>query len=39
MIMHNNNDNTPISLKAILLNRYQHWGGGYDADADRNGFK
>ncbi len=33
------NDNTPISLKAIFLNRYRHWGGGYDAESDRKGFK
>lgn len=22
-------DDTPISLKAVLFNRYIHWGGGY----------
>ena len=33
-----NKDNIPISLKALLFNRYQHWGGGYNAESDRIGF-
>ncbi len=28
-------DDTPISLKSLLFDRYRHWLGGYgDADAD-----
>lgn len=35
----NLNDGTPLSLKAILFNRYQHWCGGYGWLNDINGFK
>lgn len=30
----NNADNTPISLKALLFNRYAHWSGGYGSDKE-----
>lgn len=33
----NKDDGTPISLKALLFNRYCHWCGGYGNDAE--GFK
>lgn len=33
------NDNVPISLKAIFFNRFLHWGGGYNAESDRKNFK
>lgn len=35
----NINDGTPLSLKAILFNRYKHWCGGYGWLNDINGFK
>ena len=35
----NINDGTPLSLKAILFNRYQHWCGGNGWLNDINGFK
>lgn len=31
-------DDTPITMKALLFNRYSHWIGGY-GDADTKSFK
>lgn len=33
----NRNDGTPMTLKALLFNRYSHWSGGYENLAE--GFK
>lgn len=33
------NDNTPLSLKALLFNRYCHWLGGYGLFEDAINFK
>lgn len=30
----NADDGTPITLKALLFNRYCHWSGGYGNDAE-----
>lgn len=27
-------DNVPITLKALLFNRYKHWAGGYGSDEE-----
>ena len=35
----NCNDGIPISLKALLYNRYMHWNGGNGWQNDNNGFK
>ena len=35
----NCNDGVPISLKALLYNRYMHWNGGSGWQNDNNGFK
>lgn len=32
-------DGTPISLKAILFNRHEHWCGGYNLDRNYTSFK
>jgi len=32
-------DGIPISLKALLYNRYTHWCGGYALEDDVRGFK
>lgn len=32
-------DGVPISLKALLFNRFYHWSGGYGIDNDRDSFK
>ena len=32
-------DNTPITLKSLLFNRYCHWFGGYGLLEDAKGFK
>ncbi len=32
-------DGIPLSLKALLYNRYTHWMGGYGLEADVAGFK
>ena len=32
-------DNTPITLKALLFNRYCHWLGGYGLIQDAKAFK
>lgn len=32
-------DGTPITLKALLFNRYCHWSGGYGLTEDAKGFK
>lgn len=37
LMMFDEYDNTPISLKALLFNRWCHWGGGWSGD--NNGFK
>lgn len=34
-----NTDGVPLSLKALLFNRYCHWSGGYGLDVDNQGFK
>lgn len=30
LIDFNLNDNVPVTLKALLFNRYGHWSGGYE---------
>ncbi|WP_027377922.1 hypothetical protein [Kaistella palustris] len=35
----NEDDGIPISLKALLFNRYCHWMGGYGLESDVEGFK
>ncbi len=37
LMMFDEYDNTPISLKALLFNRWCHWGGGWSTDP--NSFK
>lgn len=32
-------DDTPITLKALLFNRYCHWCGGYGLIEDAKAFK
>lgn len=32
-------DDVPITLKALLFNRHSHWGGGYGPDEDMKSFK
>ena len=32
-------DGIPLSLKALLYNRYSHWLGGYGLESDVAGFK
>lgn len=32
------NDDTPLSLKSVIFNRYIHWFGGYGAKEDIKGF-
>ena len=35
----NADDGVPITLKALLFNRYCHWLGGYGKESDTEGFK
>lgn len=35
----NTDDGTPITLKALLFNRYCHWIGGWGMENDVKGFK
>lgn len=35
----NREDGTPLTLKALLFNRYTHWVGGYSIEEDIKGFK
>lgn len=35
----NADDGTPVSLKALLFNRYTHWFGGYGNENDTKTFK
>ncbi|MCM1168312.1 MAG: hypothetical protein NC324_00055 [Bacteroides sp.] len=39
LIDFNKDDGVPLTLKAVIYNRYQHWLGGYGLEIDRNGFK
>ena len=32
-------DDTPLSLKALLFNRYSHWLGGHGIEEDVKNFK
>lgn len=34
-----NTDDTPVTLKALLFNRWGHWFGGYGMDVDASNFK
>ena len=35
----NQDDVTPITLKALLYNRHTHWCGGYGIESDTKSFK
>jgi hypothetical protein len=35
----NIDDGTPITLKSLLFNRYNHWSGGYGIENDIKSFK
>lgn len=35
----NEDDGTPMTLKALLYNRYTHWAGGYALQDDIRNFK
>lgn len=37
--LYNGDDGIPLSLKALLYNRYTHWCGGYQLEDDVRGFK
>lgn len=37
--LYNEEDSIPLSLKALLYNRYTHWCGGYQLVDDIRGFK
>ena len=37
--LYNMDDGIPLSLKALLYNRYTHWCGGYALEDDVRGFK
>lgn len=36
---YNEEDSIPLSLKALLYNRYTHWSGGYALEDEVRGFK
>ena len=36
--LYNEDDGIPLSLKALLYNRYTHWCGGYALEDDVRGF-
>ena len=35
----NMQDDTPLSLKAVIFNRFLHWLGGYGVNEDKENFK
>lgn len=37
--LYNEDDGIPLSLKALLYNRYSHWSGAYALEDDVRGFK
>lgn len=36
--LYNEEDGIPLTLKALLYNRYTHWVGGYSLESDVKGF-
>ena len=36
---YNEEDGIPLSLKALLYNRYSHWNSGFPIENEINGFK
>ena len=36
---YNEDDSIPLSLKALLYNRYSHWNSGFPIENEINGFK
>ena len=36
--LYNEDDGIPLTLKALLYNRYSHWVGGYSLESDVRGF-
>lgn len=36
---YNEEDGIPLTLKALLYNRYMHWSGGYALEDEVRGFK
>ena len=37
--LYDEDDDIPLSLKALLYNRHTHWGGGYGLENDVRSFK